>query len=63
MIKSACATAVFVPLSVGGGYLVNTVFSGMGTAPTAAQFVAEFAIGENVSMLQTATEYIIQIFE
>ena len=59
VLKAACATAAFVPLSVGGGYLVNSIFN----APTASQFVAEFAIGQNISMLQTAAEYIIQIFE
>ena len=63
--KAAIITAAFVPLSVVGGAVVNVAYANMAKSSmnSVSRFVAEWAIGENVSMLQTSTEYVIQIFE
>ena len=63
--KAAIITAAFVPLSVVGGAVVNVAYANMAKSSmnSISRFVAEWAIGENVSMLQTSTEYVIQIFE
>ncbi|MBR5292488.1 MAG: hypothetical protein IKU32_06170 [Clostridia bacterium] len=59
-IKTAATTAVFAPLSVGGGHIVNQVFNG--ATKGASQFIAEFAMGENVSLLQYAADLFLQWF-
>lgn len=65
ILKSGIMAAAFVPLSVGGGSLVNTVFdtATQSSLTSIARFIAEGAVSGNVSMLQTSSEYAIQIFE
>ena len=60
ILKTAATTALFAPLSVGGGHIVNSVFNG--ATKGASQFVAEFVMGENVSLLQYAADLFLQWF-
>lgn len=64
VISSAISAAICSPFAVGGGVIVDRAL-GVGTAGLSkvSQFIAESAMGANVSMLQTSVEYIIPIFE
>ncbi|MBP3451350.1 MAG: RHS repeat-associated core domain-containing protein, partial [Agathobacter sp.] len=64
VISSAISAAICAPFAVGGGVIVDRAL-GVGTAGLSrvSQFIAESAMGANVSMLQTSVEYIIPIFE
>ena len=63
VISSAISAAICAPFAVGGGVIVDRAL-GVGTAGLSrvSQFIAESAMGANVSMLQTSVEYIIPIF-
>lgn len=52
---SSVTAMVFAPTSIGANFVVNSAFSGVGTAGATgfiAQFAVDFAMGGNISILQ-----------
>ena len=53
---SSVTAMVFAPASIGANFVVNSAFSGVGTAGATgfiAQFAVNFAMGGNISILQS----------